>query len=119
MVAGVAGYILFIRREAAAWSYLAGAVAFTIAQTLQAENSENMVLRRLQQLQRLSGLMLVLSGLLMVDDIYLWLLPLFNNYITFVTYVYNKWVLLMLIGALMQLYTTLRIASLKKNEKMK
>ena len=120
MVAGAVSYILFFGQEVAAWCYLIGAVVYTVVQALQTEDDEGgVVLHRLHQLQRLSGLLLVLSGLLMVDDVYLWLLPLFSDYFTFVTYLYNKWVLLMLIGALLQLYTTLRIASLKNKEQSK
>ena len=120
MVAGAVSYILFFGQEVAAWCYLIGAVVYTVVQALQTEDDEGgVVLHRLHQLQRLSGLLLVLSGLLMVDDVYLWLLPLFSDYFTFVTYLYNKWVLLMLIGALLQLYTTLRIASFKNKEQSK
>ena len=113
MVAGAVSYILFFGQEVAAWCYLIGAVVYTVVQALQTEDDEGgVVLHRLHQLQRL-------SGLLMVDDVYLWLLPLFSDYFTFVTYLYNKWVLLMLIGALLQLYTTLRIASFKNKEQSK
>lgn len=119
MVAGAVSYILFFCQEVAAWCYLVGAVVYTVVQALQTEDDGGIVLHRLHQLQRLSGLLLVLSGLLMVDDVYLWLLPLFSNYFTFVTYLFNKWVLLMLIGALLQLYTTLRIASLKNKGQSK
>ena len=116
MIVSVAFYMLFIGREVAAWAFLAGGVVYSIGATISnGTDAATLTLRRLQRIQRLSCLLLILAGLLMVDDVYLWLLPLFSNYYDFISYVYNKWVLLLLIAALLQLYTSLRMA----HEKMK
>jgi uncharacterized membrane protein SpoIIM required for sporulation len=56
----------------------------------------------------------------MCDTAYNFLLPLFQyrgegGYYQYINYVYNKWVVLLLIAAVLEVYTTHRIASeLKK-----
>ena len=63
-----------------------------------------------------SPVLFVLAGILMVDHVHQFLLPLFNDakgagYITYLTYVYNKWVVVLLIAAILEVYTTHRLAS--------
>ena len=62
----------------------------------------------------------MLSAILMVDSAY-GFLPLSKNvsgsgYLNYIQYVYNKWVLLLLIAAILELYSTHRIASELKKE---
>ena len=57
----------------------------------------------------------ILSALLMVENSYGLLLPLFlklspDGYFNYVTYVHNNWVLLLLVAAMLEIYTTHRIS---------
>ena len=57
----------------------------------------------------------------MIDSAYQFLLPLFGGrggtgYMDYIQYVYNKWVLLLLIAALLEIYTTHRIGNELKKE---
>ena len=52
----------------------------------------------------------------MVDSVYHFLLPLFRNssgdgYYNYIQFVYNKWVVLLLVAAILEVYTTHRISS--------
>ena len=62
----------------------------------------------------------VLAGMLMVDNANLWLKDSFTSSITYFNLVYNKWVLLLLAAAILEMYSMHRIASeLKKEEEQK
>lgn len=53
----------------------------------------------------------------MVDTVYAFARHWFANYETYITYFYNKWVVFLLIAALLELYTTHRISyELKKED---
>ena len=97
-------------RGVTCWLFLAGALLFALMQSLQVYEGRSIVIRRLKRIQDLSCLFFVLAGLLMVNDAYLFLLPLFRgDYYVFLAYLYNKWVLLMLAAALLEMYVTLRL----------
>ena len=53
----------------------------------------------------------VLAGILMVDNAYRFMQQVFTNYIVYFQYVFNKWVLLLLIAAILEIYTMHRISS--------
>ena len=60
-------------------------------------------------------MLFVLSGVLMLEDKYLFIQPLFteyfdNGYYAYVTYVHNNWVVLLLVAAIIEIYTTHRIS---------
>lgn len=118
MVGGAVAFAATLSwRPVACWVYLAGALLFCIMQSLQPYDNRDMVMRRLKRLQGLAAFLLVLAGLLMVSDAGSRPLAfLRRDYYTFVTYFYNKWVLLLLAGSLIEVYTTLRLSS-EKNEK--
>ena len=83
-------------------------------QLMQTYEGEDLVVKRLKRIQVIADILFLLSGFLMVDAAYQYLLPLFNTpdgsgYYTYLSYVYNKWVILLLIAALLELYTTHRI----------
>lgn len=117
------GAILYIVtwqwRGISCWLYLAGAIAFATIGAMQTYQGRNIVVRRLKRIQALAGLLFVVAGMLMVNDTYQLTAPLFEGrHVAYVNYLYNKWVLLLLSAALIQLYTTLRIASeLEKDKK--
>ena len=52
----------------------------------------------------------------MVENAYRFIMPAFNDYTTYLEYVYNKWVLLLLVAAILEMYTMHRISSELKKE---
>lgn len=80
--------------------YLSGAVAFAVTQFFLRPRYEGLVMRRLVSQQQLAGLFLVGSGVLMF------------------THHNNEWIVILLCGALMELYTVFRLSNeIKKLEK--
>ncbi len=72
--------------------YLSGAVVFAVTQFLLRPRCEGLVMRRLVSQQQLAGLFLVGAGVLM-----------FTHY-------NNEWIVILLCGALMELYCVFRLS---------
>ena len=114
MVAGAGCFVFMWQQRVVCWVFLLGVVLFTLMQLMQTYEGEDLVVKRLKRIQVIADILFLLSGFLMVDAAYQYLLPLFNTpdgsgYYTYLNYVYNKWVILLLIAALLELYTTHRI----------
>lgn len=92
----------------APYLFALGAVGFTSMQMLQRYEGQNFVIRRLRRIMLLSDVLFLVSALLMFasQDNALQL-----PHITYLQYVYNKWVVTLLIAAVLQLYTTHRISN--------
>lgn len=94
-----------------AWSpapyvFAVGAIAFTSMQFLQRYEGSNFVIRRLRGIMLMSDCLFLLSALLMFAS----LGNVFGlSQVNYITYIYNKWVLTLLIAAILQLYSTHRI----------
>ena len=94
-----------------AWSpapyvFAVGAIAFTSMQFLQRYEGSNFVIRRLRRMMLLSDGLFLLSALLMFASMG----NVFGlSQVNYITYIYNKWVLTLLIAAILQLYSTHRI----------
>lgn len=116
MVASVACYILLWQQHVVCWTFLLGAVMFATIQTMQTYEGRNMAIIRLKKIMNVADLFFVMAGLLLVDSTYHYLATLFTNWETYIEYVYNKWVLLLLIAALLEMYTMHRISSELKKE---
>lgn len=117
MVSGVGSFVFMWHQEIACWVFLAGAVLFSVLQAMQVYEGQSFVIRRLKRLMGLAQLAFVLSGILMVDTVNFFLRPLFSNQLVYIQYVYNKWVVLLLIAAILEVYTSHRISSELKKEK--
>lgn len=117
MVLGVGSFVFMWHQEVACWVFLAGAVLFSVLQAMQVYEGQSFVIRRLKRLMGLAQLAFVLSGILMVDTVNFFLRPLFSNQLVYIQYVYNKWVVLLLIAAILEVYTSHRISSELKKEK--
>ena len=99
------------------WLFLVGTVCFSVIQAMQLYEGKSVVIHRLKRIQGVADLFFVLSGISMVDTVYAFMRNWFSNYETYITYFYNKWVLFLLIAAVLELYTTHRIShELKKEE---
>lgn len=90
----------------APYVFSVGALGFASMQMLQRYEGSNFVIRRLRRIQLVSDVFFLLSGLLMIANKGNFL---GISYITHIEYVYNKWVITLLIAALLQLYSTHRI----------
>lgn len=94
-----------------AWSpapyvFAVGALAFTSMQFLQRYEGSNFVIRRLRGIMLMSDCLFLLSALLMFASMG----NVFGlSQVNYITYIYNKWVLTLLIAAILQLYSTHRI----------
>lgn len=90
----------------APYVFSVGALGFASMQMLQRYEGSNFVLRRLRRIQLVSDVFFLISGLLMIASKG----NIFGlSYITYMEYVYNKWVITLLIAAILQLYSTHRI----------
>lgn len=110
MAIGAGACAFLVYPKIFAWVYLAGAVAFVAMQVEQRYEGTSFVIRRLRRIMLLSGIFFILAGISLLDTQYYFFKPLMPLQ-TYLTYVYNKWVALLLAGALMQLYTTHRISN--------
>ena len=86
------------------------------------KEGNNTVVRRLKRIMNIADLLFILSGILMVDTAYNFLLPLFRSagsagYYNYIEYVYNKWVILLLIAGVLEVYSTHRMSSEMRSEK--
>lgn len=116
MVVGVGCFVTGWMQQVACWVFLVGAVMFAVVQSMQTYEGRNLTIRRLRRIMSLADILFILSGILMVDTAYHFLLPLFRNgsadgYYNYIQYVYNKWVVLLLVAAILEVYTTHRISS--------
>lgn len=120
MVIG-AGLYVFAALTAAAWMFAVGAVAFASMQLQQTYNGRNTAVRRLRKIMSVGDALFILSAALMLENTYHTLLPLFlkyidNGYYHYLTYIHNNWVVLLLVAAILEIYTTHRISNELKKE---
>lgn len=117
MVTGAGLYAFMFVQEVACWIYLVGATLFACMQISQSYEGNNFTVKRLKKIMTTADIFFVLSGLLMVDSTYQCLRGAFSDYTTYLNLVYNKWVLLLLVAAIIEMYTMHRISSeLRKEE---
>ena len=109
MVAGAGCYVMMWQQRVVCWIFLVGSVMFSLMQTMQVYTGTELVLRRLKNIQGLASLLFVISGVLMADSAYGFFRLMFDNIADYIEIVYNKWVVLLLVAALLEVYTTHRI----------
>ena len=117
MVIGAGCFAAMWNQKAVCWIYLVGALMFAWMQISQTYEGTSTAIHRLKKIMTTADIFFVLSGMLMVDSANKYMQNICNNYITYVEYIYNKWVLLLLAAALLETYTMHRISSeLRKEE---
>ena len=109
MVIGAGCFVFYWHRALMCWLFLAGAVMFSTIQAMHGYEGQELVVRRLMRIQSLAGLLFIVSGILLADTCYGFFKPLFANYMDYLTYVYNKWVITLLVAAVLEVYTVHRI----------
>ena len=123
MVVG-AGLLVFGVFVHAPWIFLAGALAFACMQAQQAYHGTNLTIKRLRRIMLMGDFLFVCSALLMVDSLYgcspLLLVKYANNgSLPWLNYIPNNWVVLLLVAAVLEIYSTHRIASELEKEAKK
>ena len=100
----------------APYIFAIGALGFSSMQMQQRYEGQNFTIRRLRRMMLLSDVLFLVAALLMFASKgnFLGL-----SYITYIEYVYNKWVVVLLIAALLQLYSMHRIGSELEKEAKK
>lgn len=109
MVVGAGCFALMWQQKIACWIYLVGALMFGVMQMMQEYQGNNFIVKRLKRIMSLADIFFILSGFLMVDMVYRFLQSAFDNYLTYYNTIYNKWVVLLLIAAILEVYTMHRI----------
>lgn len=109
MVVGAGCFALMWQQGVACWVFLAGALLFAAMQLAQTYDGPSLTVGRLKRIQGLADLLFVLAGILMADHAHGFFRPLFASPYAYVDYVYNKWVVALLIAAVLEVYTVHRI----------
>jgi hypothetical protein len=114
MVVGAGGQLL--QWGAAPYVYALGALGFASMQMLQRYEGSSFVIRRLRRIMLLSDVLFLVSAVLMFASQG----NIFHiDHLTYLQYVYNKWVVTLLIAAILQLYTSHRIGQELEKEAKK
>ena len=114
MVIGVGCYVFMVQQLVMCWVFLAGAVLFATMQLLQVYEGKELTVRRLKRIMNLADILFVVAGIVMADTAYAnaghsFFRELFANQETYISILYNKWVVLLLIAAILEVYTAHRI----------
>ena len=121
MGAGAGCSVFFILQGLVCFLVLAGSLLFAAMQARQRYEGTSITLRRLRRIQFFALACFVCAGVFMVEDCYHLLKPWFaqsiSGYANYVNIFHNNWVVALLIGALLEMYTTHRIGhELRKEE---
>lgn len=117
---GAGFYAFLLYQPIMCWVMLVGACLFVAMQARQRYEGQSITIRRLRRIMFLAQACFVIAGLFMVEDSYHLLLPVFaksiSGYTTYVNVFHHNWVVALLIGAALELYTTHRIGYELKKE---
>lgn len=114
MVASTGLVVFNIIPQVSAVIFAIGAITFAAMQMMQTYSGDSLTIRRLRRIMVAGDICFILSALLMLEHVYHFAFPYFattiEGYNAYVHYIYNNWVIPLLIGAVIELYTTHRIA---------
>ena len=116
MVTGIGCYVFMLAPSVTCWIALTGSILFSTLHMMQTYEGSQLAIKRLKRILNIADLLFVVAGILIVDSTYNFLRPAFENQESYITYVYNKWVLLLLIAAILEVYATHRIDYLLKKQ---
>ena len=106
MVVGSGAYMLL--QQWACYVFSVGALLFVAMQLRQRYEGSDFTIRRLRRLMIVSDVLFLLSALLMIANQSNFL-PF--DYLSYLRYVRNNWIVALLIAAVLQLYVSHRIAN--------
>ena len=110
LVGAVMGMVI---RSVAPYVFAVGVLAFVGVQIQQRYEGDNLTIQRLRRIMLFSDVLLVGAAFLMFAD---YGNPLGLDIITYLNYIHNNWVVVLLLAALIQLYSVFRIDSELKKE---
>ena len=91
----------------APYVFAMGVIAFVLMQLKQRYEGNDIVVRRLRRMVIMSDMLLLLSAVLMFANMG----NIFGfDAITYIKYIHNNWVIVLLVAAMLQLYTSHRIS---------
>ena len=91
----------------APYVFAMGVIAFVLMQLKQRYEGTDSVVRRLRRMVIMSDMLLLLSAVLMFANMG----NIFGfDAITYIKYIHNNWVIVLLVAAMLQLYTSHRIS---------
>ena len=90
----------------APYLYCVGALCFASMQMLQRYEGTTFTIKRLRRIMLTSDVLFMLAGVLMLTN---GQNVLGLDHITYIEYVYNKWIIVLLIAAILQLYSLHRL----------
>jgi len=100
----------------APYIFAPGALLFAAMQMRQSYDGQNFTVRRLRRIMLTSDVLFLLAGLLMFAS----QSNFFGlNLLFYIKYVHNNWIVVLLVAAILQLYSTHRIASELEKEAKK
>ena len=114
MVAGAAMGMFF--KTVAPYVFAIGALAYVSMQVQQRYEGKNFTIQRLRRILLMSDILLILVAALMFAD---YGNPFGLEHLTWLNYIHNNWVVVLLIAACIQLYTVFRIDSELQQEAKK
>ena len=117
MVVGACCFAIMWQQDIVSWVYLVGALLFAVIQIMQSYDGNSLSVKRLKSIMTLADVLFVVAGLLMIDKVYGVFCPMFDNFESYVSILYNKWVIVLLIAAVLEMYTMHRIEHELNNEK--
>lgn len=122
MVVAVGLFVFGIVPQWASLVMLAGALLFASMQALQHYEGRSITIRRLRRIMLAADACFVLSGLLMAEQmwrvIFSFTATTVGGYTTYMQLVWNNWVVTLLIGAILEMYTMHRISQELRKEGM-
>lgn len=122
MVVAVGLFVFGIVPEWASLLMLVGSVLFAAMQAQQRYEGRSIIICRLRRIMLAADACFVLSGLLMAEQmwrvIYAQVATTVGGYTAYMQLVWNNWVVTLLIGAILEMYTMHRISRelLKEDE---
>lgn len=119
MVIGVGCYVFSFMPKVFSVVFMVGAVLFAGMQMIQAsyDDGSSVTLRRLKRIMIIGDFCFILSGLLMLENTYM-VLYQYLSWEIWLQYCWNNWVVILLVAAILELYTSHRIShELKKKDR--
>lgn len=100
----------------APYLFAVGALAYVAMQMQQRYEGDNFTISRLRRIMLMSDILLIAVAALMFAD---YGNPFGLDHLTWVNYIHNNWLVVLLLAAVIQLYTVFRIDSELKQEAKK
>lgn len=127
MVAGVGLYVFGVAVKTVSIAFLVGAVLFAVMQIIQTYQGQSTTIKRLKSIMTVADVAFVVAGLLMFENAWhllyqtvVWRNPDvfdFQAHTNYMEYINNKWVVALIIAAMLEMYSINRISyELKKEE---